>query len=403
MATAKLSKTTYNTFPLTWKASKFTKAARTITNPLARQPGQFYVKKVSDRLKELNDPSNTSWANVVKQYKKAGTVFDLNTRPEFDWVKIADILIDEDIQREMDVKHICDIARPGNFDVKRLSPIFAVKEIGKNVFHCTDGQHTLVVTAALAQAGLWNDVDPKKWDQVEVPVFYIETDDRSFAREYFAYINGKGKKKISAFDKHKQEVLSWRLDNNQSPEYKEAADRQTICELKNCIPLPESHEDSGLPGALTHVSGMRQQNLGTLKFIVYCHDKYWPGDVVDSGEYGFYGNLYESFEAEGISVKGKAFDQFLNDMNAIVKNLFINIEGLRQTAAETYTAYTTKVYANSKAQGDDTVALAIVMKIYEQLGGTHPLSSISMLHKQGKHDITDFLPLSIRKQIKELV
>jgi hypothetical protein len=167
--------------------------------------------------------------------------------------------------------------------------------------------------------------------------------------------------------------------------------------------LPESHEDSGLPGAMTHVSGMRQQNLGTLKFIVSCHDKYWPGDVVDSGEYGFYGNLFESFQAEGISTKGKQFDKLLDDMNAIVKDLFINIEGLRQTAAEAYTAYTTKVYANSKAQGDDTVALAIVMKIYEQLGGTHDLSSIALLHKQGKYEITDFLPLSIRKQIKDLV
>jgi len=394
--------TTYNSFPLEWKPSQYSKAIRTITNQLARQKGQFYIKSVADRLAELNDPGNTSWANVVKQYRKTNTVFDLNERPKFAWVEILKILIDEDIQREMDVKHIVDISMQNNFDPKRLAPIFAVKLDGEDEYHCTDGQHTLVVTAALAQAGLWEGVDRNDWGKVLVPVFYVEGEDRSFAREYFAYINGKGKKRIDAYDTHKQEVLSNRLDGNNSPEYAKANELQTICENATVFPLREKDPDSGLAGALTHVSGMRKQDPETLKFIMHCHRKYWSGEVFDSSEFGFYGNMFETAIADGIDVNSIEFEEFMDQVNAVVKEFFLIPAGLRETAIDAFKQYANKVYKNYKATADDTVALAIVLKIYEKLGGTHQVPSTVFLHSQGKYDIIDFLPESIKKAIADL-
>lgn len=394
-------------FPLTWKVSKASNTGRKIINQLARKVGEFYTKTVADRLDELNQNNNTGWANIIKNYQKTGTKFDLNDRPKFAWVALSKLLIDEDIQREMDIKHIQSIAREGNFDPRRLAPIFAVKDPCHDIFHCTDGQHTVVVTAGLAQAGLWEGVDPKDWDKVLVPVFFVETDDRSFAREYFAYINGKGKKRIDAYDTHKQEVLSWRLDNNgknpKNPAYELADKVQTLCETNNCYPLRSCDDDSGLAGAITHVSGMRQQNVDTLRFIVESHNTYWPGEVVDSGEFGFFGNLYESCEAEGIPTKTRSFKKFNDELNAIVKDQFVNIAGLRLASSDTFKAFSNKVYSLTRSVGDDTIELAIVLKIYEKLGGQHQVPAIARLHKQGAYDIIDFLPASIKQQINSLI
>ena len=62
----------------------------------------------------------------------------------------------------MDTMHITNILK--GFDPRRVNPIFAVKEPGKEIYHCTDGQHTVVTLAKLAQADLIDEVEHEDWD-----------------------------------------------------------------------------------------------------------------------------------------------------------------------------------------------------------------------------------------------
>ena len=209
-------------FPIEWVPST-TKQSRKVVNQLDRDPNEFYVKTIADRLKEVNKPNNQGIHDTVEDYYKLGTSFSITQLPQHKMVPIKNILIDEDIQREMDTMHITNILK--GFDPRRVNPIFAVKEPGKEIYHCTDGQHTVVTLAKLAQADLIDEVEHEDWDDFEVDVLYVETDDRSFAREHFAFINGVGKKKIDEYDNHKQRVLSYRLDNNNKTEYALSADK----------------------------------------------------------------------------------------------------------------------------------------------------------------------------------
>ena len=177
-------------FPIEWVPST-TKQSRKVVNQLDRDPNEFYVKTIADRLKEVNKPNNQGIHDAVEDYYKLGTSFSITQLPQHKMVPIKNILIDEDIQREMDTMHITNILK--GFDPRRVNPIFAVKEPNEEIYHCTDGQHTVVTLAKLAQADLIDEVEHEDWDDFEVDVLYVETDDRSFAREHFAFINGVGK------------------------------------------------------------------------------------------------------------------------------------------------------------------------------------------------------------------
>ena len=135
-------------FPIEWVPST-TKQTRKVVNQLDRDPNEFYVKTIADRLVEVNKPNNQGIHDAVEDYYKLGTSFSIAQLPQHKMVPIKNILIDEDIQREMDTMHITNIVK--GFDPRRVNPIFAVKEPGKEIYHCTDGQHTVVTLAKLAQ------------------------------------------------------------------------------------------------------------------------------------------------------------------------------------------------------------------------------------------------------------
>ena len=306
-------------FPIEWVPST-TKQSRKVVNQLDRDPNEFYVKTIADRLKEVNKPNNQGIHDAVEDYYKLGTSFSITQLPQHKMVPIKNILIDEDIQREMDTMHITNILK--GFDPRRVNPIFAVKEPNEEIYHCTDGQHTVVTLAKLAQADLIDEVEHEDWDDFEVDVLYVETDDRSFAREHFAFINGVGKKKIDEYDNHKQRVLSYRLDNNNKTEYALSADKQAICEEADVYPIKaDDQQNSGIPGTLTHLNAIKTIKPECLKFIVNNHNTFWKTEVVDSAEFSFNKIL---FQKATVPVDSKEYVEFLHNLNAIIKTFFTN-------------------------------------------------------------------------------
>lgn len=400
-AKAKLSKAktkvSKKVFPLVWKPSTV-KAARQVNNRLARQPGEFYVKTVAERLAEANDASNQGLHDAIENYYNSGITFSMRRLPRHSKVKLKYLLIDEDIQRELDKIHVMHIIQ--SFDERRVNPIFAVKFPGEEFYHCTDGQHTLVSLAKLAQAGLIDEVDASEWEEMEVDVLYVETPDRSFAREHFAFINGVGKKRIDEYDNHKQRVLSYRLDNNtKNQAYELAAEKQSICESENVYPISdEDNENLGIPGTLTHMAAIKTMKPEVLKFIVKNHNKYWHDEVVDAAEFSFNKHLFNKAK---VPVDDTEFVQFMDDLNSIIKEFFTNPSQLSTVAKDAYASYSKAVYGESKSV-HDTAVLNIVLKIYDRLGGTYPLPDIVLSHREAGKDLYDYLPSNIIKKVKDL-
>ena len=383
-------------FPIKWEPSKV-KGTRKVNNKLARKAGEFYVKTVAERLEEVNHPNNQGLHDAIEDYYKKGITFSLKNLPKHRKVKLKDILIDEDIQREIDEVHVMHIVQ--GFDERRVNPIFAVKFPEEDTYHCTDGQHTVVSLAKLAQAGLIDEIDESDWEEMEVDVLYVETTDRAFAREHFAFINGVGKKKVDEYDNHKQRVLSYRLDGNTNQEYALAAEKQTICEENNVFPIgKEDEENLGIPGTLTHLAAIKTMKPEILKFIAKNHNKFWKDEVVDAAEFSFNKHLYNKAQ---VPVDDEKFVQFLTDLNAIIKGLFTNPSQLSTVVSDAYAAYSKTVYGTTKSV-HDTALLNVVLKIYQKLGGTYPVPDIVLSHTEAGHDLYNFLPASVKDRVKLL-
>lgn len=381
-------------FPLVWTPSNV-KRTRKVKNKLARKEGEFYVKTVAQRLEEANKPSNQGLHDAIEDYYKQGVTFSLKQFPKSIKVKLKQILIDEDIQRELDEVHVMHIVQ--GFDPRRVNPIFAIKFPGEDIYHCTDGQHTLVSLAKLAQAGLIDEVDAAEWDEMEVDVFFVETPDRSFAREHFAFINGVGKKRIDEYDKHKQRVLSYRLDKNNKQEYVLAAEKQNICEENEVYPISdEDKENGGIPGTLTHMAAIKTMKPEVVRFLVKNHNRYWKDEVVDAAEFSFNKHLYNKAK---VSVDSAEYVEFLDHLNSIIKEFFTNPAQLLTTVGEAYKTYSKDVYGDSKSL-HDTAILNVVLKIYQRLGGTYPVPDIVLSHSENGKDLYDYLPISIKDKVE---
>ena len=418
MATAKMAKsaklaktasTTYNPFPFTYRKPSTVKMLRKIVHRLKRNKGQFTEISVQDRLNELFDPANTKWHKHIALLLKKQIKYDRKLRIQFAMVKLKDIFIDDDIQRNMDPDHIVKIANIDNFRVPFMSAIQGVKEVGKWRFHSTNAQHTVILEAALAYHGLW-DGYTGDWEDLEVPFLFIETNDRSMARQAFRVLNGKFSKSIGPYDQHKIEVLSYRVDGNMDTENKQSAELQRICEDNGFEPISEEDEENaGHPKAITHISAMRKYKEKPMhwEFILNTHAKYWPNIKLHGMEIDFYGFMYEYFKMKmKVDVYSKNFEKdFLIPLHASIQTLFSTPEMLSSESANTFKRWYAKTWDVSIDEADKKVeaqaSFVLLMKVYRMLGGTHQLPDIVDLYDNTKAgDLSKYLPAPVKQAMK---
>ena len=421
MATSKLTKdaikfnkvvnaavaTTYNTFPFVFTKPKAVKMLRQIVHRLKRKKGQYTEASIQDRLNQLFDPSNGSWHKHIAALLKKGTTYDRSLRLKFAMVKLKYIFIDDDIQRDLDVKHIVKIANLDRFRVQFMSAIQGIKEVGNWRFHATNAQHTVVLEAAIAYHGLWDGYDGD-WQELEVPFTYIETDDRSFARKQFDVFNGKYSKPIGPYDHHKIEVLSYRVDGNMDTEYKEAHELQQICEDNGFEPLSgDEDENRGHPKSISHVSAMRKYKGKPLhwEFILKTHAKYWPNIELHGMEIDLYGFMYEYFKVKmKADVYSKNFEkEFLDPFHAVIQTCFSTPEMLSSESANTFKHWYAKTWDVNVDESpvEAQASFVLLMKMYRNLGGTHQLPEIVDLYDNSKAgDLIKHLPAPVKKAMK---
>ena len=105
-------------------------------------------------------------------------------------LKISDMWIDYEVQRDVIVKHVLNIIR--KFDPRIVGAASCVrlpKSRYPNRFYAYDGQHRTIAMAILGYA--------------EIPACYVETEDERFASHAFEILNDSGIKKIGKPDLHR--------------------------------------------------------------------------------------------------------------------------------------------------------------------------------------------------------
>jgi hypothetical protein len=360
-----------------------------IRNPLDnRRLKTAKPKTLAQSVAELE--KNPIIANMLIELKKKKKKFDPNKIGTTQNVKIGQATFLEETQRLVIPKHIADIME--NCQEELLSPAFATVSADRTSNPLFDTQHGINVVGLFAKNDLWEGVDPNKWEDMEYPFFIIDNSDIAFANEAAYHRNGKGQKKWTAFDFHRIKVAGVRQHGSKIKEYVDATKRQTICEKYEAIPVSASHPQKGKAGTLDRIDAVYNWNHKTLEFILATHKKYWHGTKIDSAAFGLYGHLYDNLK-NNTPMSGPEWEEFLDNFHAIIKKCFTDLATLRKATENAHVAWHEAAYPNIKNHklNSTNCALAIILKIYQRLGGMHPLTNdVNDFNYAGK-DIYDFL------------
>jgi len=355
-------------------------------NPLKQSKSK--IVKLEDRIKDLQNYKQ--WQKLVAEYQKQGIILDPKLRPLIKMVKLKLIFIDEDIQRALDAKHCTKIAEIGSFDPRYLQVIYCTKVPGKEEYHANDAQHTATLVGALIDAGIFlNEAD---WREVEMPVLYIETNNKAFARKAFALINGKGKKKISPWYEHRTKVLSVRIDKSNDADDVDAEAKQSICERYHCYPVDKESSYVGLPGTFTHMQAL---NLDPAILELCCkfHNDYFHYDEINGALWFMMEDLYKAFNAAHIKIT----DQFLKELAGILQGYFAGIAQFHDAVHRAHKKWGEYTYGYEVSWQDDAIAAVLVL-MYQKLGGTQQIPQ-PLLDRFAK--ILDFIDDDIKDMFVE--
>jgi hypothetical protein len=330
-------------------------------NPLKSTASK--VLALAQRVKELQNYKQ--WQKLMAEYRAQGIMLSPKLRPLIQMVKLESIFIDEDIQRALDARHCTKIAAIGSFNPMYLQVIYCVKIPGKDEYHSVDAQHTATLVAAMIDAGIFD--GETDWRKVEMPVLYIETTSKAFARKAFALINGKGKKKISPWYEHRTKVMSVRIDNSTDVDDVEAEFKQSICEKYDCYPVDKESAFVGLPGTFTHMEAL---NLNPAVLTMACkfHNDYFHYDEINGGLWFVIDDLYKAFGAAKIKIT----DKFLKELAGILQGYFAGIAQFHAAIIRAHKAWGVYTYGYEVSWQDEAIAAALVL-LYQKLGGTQQI------------------------------
>jgi hypothetical protein len=205
------------------------------------------------------------------------------------------------------------------------------------------------------------------WEEVEMPVLYIETTSKAFARKAFALINGKGKKKISPWYEHRTRVMSARIDGSQDEDDQEALRKQEICEKYHCYPVDKESDFVGLPGTFTHMQALNLNN-DILEMACKFHNDYFHYDEINGALWFMMPDIYRAFDAAHIKIT----DEFLHELAGILQGYFAGIAQFHDAVQGAHLRWGQYTYGYEVSWQDDAIASVLVL-LYQQLGGTQQI------------------------------
>lgn len=328
-------------------------------NPLKQKTSRIVA--LADRVAQLQ--TYKGWQRLIAEYQKQGIQIDPKLRPLIKMIKLKLLFIDEDIQRALDAKHCTNIAGIENFNPMYLQVFYCVKIPGQEEYHSVDAQHTATLVAALIDAGVFT--GETDWREVEMPVLYMETNSKAFARKAFALINGKGKKKISPWYEHRTKVMSVRIDNSTDEDDIEAERKQSICETYNCYPIDKEHTDFiGKPGTFTHMQALSLDDE-ILEMACKFHNTYFHYDEINGSLWFMIEDLFKAFKAAKIKIT----DKFLGELAGILQGYFAGLAGFHEAVHHAHREWGEHTYGYEVSWQDEAIAAVLVL-LYQRLGGT---------------------------------
>ena len=384
-------------FPLIWNHGPVDTSIIRPVNEFERKKGQFKERTLLE-LVDIVRKHPTYPAIMARKKKK----FNTTDRRKFAWVPMSAIFIDEDIQREIDVAHALDILK--DFDPRRISVIYATKDLDEEIYRATDGQHNSVVQVILWAENYWGDL--AEGEELLLPVMYVETNDRSFARDDFNWNNGKGKKPVEDFIMLRTNVFKYRLDGKRDPESKKAHEQVKAFENNNCTPVRKKDKTNrGLAGAASHIAGITERNPDILDFIAAMHNRYWTDSTLPAVEYGLYETFYKEYiVGQHIDMNDTTFLLYMDQLNAIIKSVFGTTHNLESRSEEAFDEWYRKKWGQhvKVPSTPDNIKAAVICRIYQKLGGVYPVLEDAVISITDTYDLTDFLSKEVKKRINDI-
>ena len=109
--------------------------------------------------------------NMLADLKKKKKKFDPSKIGVATKQKIGTVTFLEETQRLKIPKHIADIGE--NCKEELLSPVFVTTSADGKTYPNFDTMHGVNVVGLFAKHGLWQGVDPAKWEDMEYPFFVV--------------------------------------------------------------------------------------------------------------------------------------------------------------------------------------------------------------------------------------
>lgn len=362
-------------------------------NEMKRVKGVHNEISFADRVKELEkDPR---FAPLIRKIqKKFAGKLKMSDRPNFKWVPISLVVIDLDIQRDIIIDHLFEILE--NFHPWRISPVFAVKDPGVEKYHACDGQHNTTAQMVLYAAQIWADMTG---EEILVPVWYVETPDRAFARDLFTFVNGKGRRNVDDYTMVRNDLYKIRIDGKTELEDSDAWENHlkvSAIEKNNGTLVKKTDtENRGLAGAYTNVAAILERTKPLLDHISAEHDLYYPEEPLHANEYGFFEAFYKEFIETKVykDRNDPQFREFMDEIMGTVRKGFFTQKNLYTQKIKAWEAHYKSKYGHTVdvPEPPDNVSAGLVCRAYVRNGGTHPVLEIADTGILAKPDIYDFL------------
>jgi hypothetical protein len=382
--------------------SKKVQAEERPANDLDKKPGYIDQKGIVDLiqkgLKELDLAKRIKDVVNSDENKRdqKGKPIQYGQMPKLMKIKVRDLFTALAVQRQIDWDHLIHIIT--TWDSRRPATVNVIYHPLLKCYFITDGQHTVLAIAIRALLGLFADVDPKDYLDVEVNCQVVETKDFSFAREHFLGINGEDKLPILPYDIHKIHVFGSRLDHSPQEKYILAERKQTELEKYNLIPVHPESMDRFKPGALIDVNLLKKLDKADITFIGENHENYWPQEPVDSMELLPFQDLRKRLEKEGADFNSSEFKDFMRDLNAIVKEVAGGFAEFKNLTQQVYPEYFERAFGERPAGCPRDASLVFLIQLYEKAGGTYQYVPQGLLTRYKENGKSMFQCLSKEKR-----
>lgn len=362
-------------FKFTWVANskKVTKKDLPV-NELDKTKDDLEQNSIIDLIEEFkNSPQAKELKKILESdsYKenRKGKPQRYDQTPKFMHIKIRHLFTVKEVQRRIDWDHLNHII--AFWDSRRTATVNVIFSPKYQRYYITDGQHTVLAYAIRGMLGLFPDIDPKNFLDVEVNCQVVETDDFSFAREHFLGINGEDKLPILPFDIHKIHVFGSRIDNSRQEHYILAEEKQKILEKYNIIPVHPESGDRFKPGALIDVNRIKQLDRADVQFIAENHSTYWTQEPVDAMELLPFQDLRKRLEKEGADFNSSDFKEFMRDLNTIVKEVAGGFAEFKNLTQQLYPEYYERAFGERPVGCPRDASLVLLIQLYLQAGGNY--------------------------------